>query len=253
MTPWRAALLRASIDEALVALGAVSAEPTWVLSNHDVVRVVSRLGVAQPNERSRREVELDETAEPDLDLGTRRARAAALLMLALPGGAYVYQGEELGLWEVLDLPDEVLADPIWERSGHTRRGRDGARVPLPWTADGPSFGFGPSNGARPWLPQPAAWAAMAAERQAADPASMLELYRSALRIRREHPGLGSGPMRWRDAPEGVLSIAREGGFLLVVNVEGAAVELPSHREVLLASGPLEGSRLPPNAAVWLQT
>ena len=142
-TPWRAPLLRASIDEALVALAAVSAEPTWVLSNHDVVRVVSRLGLPQPDVRNW-ELELDdETAEPDLDLGTRRARAAALLMLALPGGAYVYQGEELGLWEVLDLPDEVLADPIWERSGHTRRGRDGARVPLPWTADGRSFGFRP--------------------------------------------------------------------------------------------------------------
>ena len=207
----------------------------------------------QPDERSRREVELEATVEPDLDLGTRRARAAALLMLALPGGAYVYQGEELGLWEVLDLPDDVLADPIWERSGHARRGRDGARVPLPWTADGGSFGFGPADGARPWLPQPAAWAAMAVDRQAGDPASMLELYRAALRIRRTHPGLGIGPMRWQEAPEGVLAIAREGGFLLVVNVEAASVELPGHREVLLASGPLEGSRLPPNAAVWLQT
>ena len=117
-TPWRAPLLRASIDEALVALAAVSAEPTWVLSNHDVVRIVSRLGLPQPNERNW-ELELDdETADPDLDLGTRRARAAALLMLALPGGAYVYQGEELGLWEVLDLPEEMLADPIWKRSGH---------------------------------------------------------------------------------------------------------------------------------------
>jgi alpha-glucosidase len=157
------------------------------------------------------------------------------------------------LWEVLDLPDEGLADPIGERSGHARRGRDGARVPLPWTADGRSFGFGPSGGARPWLPQPAAWSAMAAERQALDPGSMLELYRSALRIRREHPGLGSGPMRWRDSPKGVLSIEREGGFLLVANVEGAPVEVPSHSGVLLASGPLDGARLPPNSAVWLQT
>jgi alpha-glucosidase len=252
-TPWRAELLRASIDEALVALAAVSAEPTWVLSNHDVVRVVSRLGMPQPTERTWRDVELDKTARPDLDLGTRRARAAALVMLALPGGAYVYQGEELGLWEVLDLPDEALRDPIWERSGHTRRGRDGARVPMPWTATDPSFGFGPSGGAQPWLPQPAGWAGMAVERQAGDPRSMLELYRAALRIRREHPGLGSGPMRWRDAPKGVLSIEREGGFLLVANVEGASLELPTHRDVLLASGPLEGGRLPSNSAVWLQT
>jgi alpha-glucosidase len=195
---------------------------------------------------------LDGTERPDVELGTRRARAAALLLLALPGGAYVYQGDELGLWEVLDLPDEALRDPIWERSGHTRRGRDGARVPMPWTVNGPSFGFGPADGAPPWLPQPAAWSRMAVERQAGDAGSMLELYRSALRIRRDHPGLGSGPMRWREAPPGVLSIERDGGFRLVVNVEDTPVDLPKHRRVLLASGPFDGSRLPPNSAVWLE-
>jgi alpha-glucosidase len=251
-TPWRADLLRESIDAVLVALGTVGAEPTWVLSNHDVVRVVTRLGLPQPHRRSWLDVELDGTERPDVELGTRRARAAALLLLALPGGAYVYQGDELGLWEVLDLPDEALRDPIWERSGHTRRGRDGARVPMPWTVKGPSFGFGPADGAPPWLPQPAAWSRMAVERQAGDAGSMLELYRSALRIRRDHPGLGSGPMRWREAPPGVLSIERDGGFRLVVNVEDAPVDLPKHRRVLLASGPFDGSRLPPNSAVWLE-
>ena len=251
-TPWRADLLRESIDEVLVALGGVGAEPTWVLSNHDVVRVVTRLGLPQPRRRSWLDVELDGTERPDVDLGTRRARAAALLMLALPGGAYVYQGEELGLWEVLDLPDDALRDPIWERSGHTRRGRDGARVPMPWTAAGPSFGFGPAGGAPPWLPQPAAWSRMAVDRQAGDPGSMLELYRAALRIRRDHPGLGSGPMRWLESPKGVLAFERDNGLVVVVDVEGAPVDLPKHRRVLLASSPFDGSRLPPNSAVWLE-
>ena len=253
LTPWRAALLRASIDEALVALGAVSAEPTWVLSNHDVVRVVSRLGVPQPNERSRREVELDETAEPDLDLGTRRARAAALLMLALPGGAYVYQGEELGLWEVLDLPEEVLADPIWERSGHTRRGRDGARVPLPWTADGRIV--------RVRAVERRATLVAATRRLGRDGRSPAggrpRLDARAVPLGPPHPARASrsrlGPDALARCPGGRAVDRARTRFLLVVNVERAPVELPGHREVLLASGPLEGLRLPPNSAVWLQT
>jgi alpha-glucosidase len=252
-TPWRANLLRQSVDEALVALGEVSAQPTWVLSNHDVVRVVSRLGVSQPNQRQWHDVELDPSSRPDLRLGLQRARAAALLMLALPGGAYVYQGEELGLWEVLDIPDDALQDPIWERSGRTRRGRDGARVPMPWTEDGPSLGFGPPDGAPPWLPQPADYAGVAVERQQGDPDSMLELYRRALRIRREHPGFASSSMRWLESPKGVLVFEREHGLVVVVNVEGSRIDLPAHREVLLASTPLDELRLPPNSAVWLRT
>ena len=252
-TPWRATLLRQNIDDALAALAEVSAEPTWVLSNHDVVRVVTRLGMPQPDERRWRDIEVDPSSDPDLVVGTQRARAAALLMLGLPGGAYVYQGEELGLWEVLDIPEEALQDPIWKRSGRTRRGRDGARVPMPWIGDGASFGFGPPDGSAPWLPQPAAYGRLAVARQQGDPKSMLELYRQALRIRREHPGLGSGPMRWRDAPPGVLAFERGAGLVVVVNVEGPAAELPKHRKVLLASGPLDGGRLPPNTAVWLET
>ena len=253
LTPWRAALLRASIDEALVALGAVSAEPTWVLSNHDVVRVVSRLGVPQPNERSRREVELEPTVEPDLDLGTHRARAAALLMLALPGGAYVYQGEELGLW---GGPGPAGRGAGGSHLGalrtHTARSGWGARAAA---VDGGRSILRVRAGRR------RAALVAATRRVGRDgrlpaggrPGLDAELYRSALRIRRAHPGLGTGPMQWQEAPEGVLSIAREGGFLLVVNVEGASVELPGHREVLLSSGPLEDSRLPPDTAVWLQT
>ena len=137
LASWDAAGLRAAIDTSIDALAEVGAPPTWVLSNHDVVRHVTRYGGGA--------------------LGVRRARAAALLMLALPGGAYVYQGEELGLPEVHDLPDEVRQDPTFLRTGGAERGRDGCRVPIPWSGSASPFGFGPA-GRRPWLPQPSTWA-----------------------------------------------------------------------------------------------
>jgi alpha-glucosidase len=251
MTPWRSNPLRETIDESLAGLAAVETIPTWVLSNHDVPRVVTRLGRPQPDVRQW----LDDAAPddaPDLETGTRRARAAALLMLSLPGGAYVYQGEELGLSDVLDLPDELLQDPTWERSGRTHRGRDGARVPIPWTRTGPSLGFGPAEGARPWLPQPAAWSALSIEAQSGAVGSMLEHYRAALRIRREHPGFRGGTLGWCDAPDGVLAFERAGGLLVVVNVDAEPADLPAHRAVLLASGPLSDGRLPRDTAVWLE-
>jgi alpha-glucosidase len=221
---WDAGALRAVIDRTLEALHAVGAPATWVLSNHDVVRHVTRFG------------------------SRRRARAAVLLMLALPGGAYLYQGEELGLEEVEDLPEAVLADPTWERSGHTRRGRDGCRVPLPWSGTAPPFGF--TSGAA-WLPQPQRWRELTAEAQTADPDSMLWLYRTALATRREHPALGDGTMTWLPAPEGVLSFAREPGFACVVNLSAGPCALPEGASVLLASGPLDDGCLPPDTAVWL--
>jgi alpha-glucosidase len=234
---WDAVALREVIDRTLGALQAVGAPATWVLSNHDVVRHVTRFG-----RRS--------TGELDLALGRRRARAALLLMLALPGGAYLYQGEELGLEEVEDLPEAVLADPTWERSGRTRRGRDGCRVPLPWSGTAPPFGFTP-DGVPPWLPQPARWRTLTARAQAADPGSMLRLYRAALATRREHPALGDGTLTWRPARDGVLSFAREPGFGCVVNLSAEPYELPADARVLLASTPPDGNRLPPDAAVWL--
>ncbi|SFW84691.1 glycoside hydrolase family 13 protein [Amycolatopsis australiensis] len=230
---WDAGALRAVIDRTLEALPPVGAPATWVLSNHDVVRHVTRFAPGG-----------------DLARGTRRARAALLLMLALPGGAYLYQGEELGLAEVEDLPEAVLADPTWERSGHTRRGRDGCRVPLPWSGTAPPFGFGPEGGS-PWLPQPAHWRTATAEAQAADPASMLSLYRAALATRRGHPALGDGTMTWLPSSSGVLSFAREPGFACLVNLSDEACELPGDARVLLASVPPEDGRVPPDAAVWL--
>ncbi|MGW5608952.1 glycoside hydrolase family 13 protein [Streptomyces sp. NPDC003753] len=251
MASWDAKDLRAVIDDSLAMLGAVGAPATWVLSNHDVMRHVSRYG-----RRTVKRWLANERYEPegplDLELGIRRARAAALLMLALPGGAYVYQGEELGLPEVEDLPESVLQDPIWERSGHTERGRDGCRVPIPWSGHSAPFGFSPEGAsAAPWLPQPADWGERSVEAQTGDETSMLELYRRALRVRREHPALGDGTLAWLDAPAGVLALRREPGFVCVVNLSSEAYRLPDHTSVLLASGPVEDGLLAPDQAAWL--
>jgi alpha-glucosidase len=190
----------------------------------------------------------------DPALGTRRARAAILLALALPGSAYVYQGEELGLPEVADLPDEVLQDPMWRRSNGADRGRDGCRVPLPWSGSEPPFGFSPpAAAAAPWLPQPGAWRDLTAEAERADPGSMLNLYREALRLRRAEDSLGDGPLRWLEAPAGVLSFARDPGLACVVNLSPAPVPLPDHRELLLSSNSLTGKgELPPDTTAWLR-
>ncbi|GCD96734.1 glycoside hydrolase family 13 protein [Embleya hyalina] len=231
-TDWAAPALREVIDASLAGAAGVGAPATWVLSNHDVHRHVTRYG--------------------DGETGLRRARAAALLTLALPGSVYVYQGEELGLPEVLDLPDEVLQDPRWERSGHAERGRDGCRVPLPWSGGRAPYGFGAPGGAPTWLPQPSDWAGLSVEAQWDDPASTLSLYRSALAIRRAHPDLGDGAeLRWLPSPEGTLVFRRGAGPVCAVNLGGEPVRLPEYGPVLLASGELLGAGvLPGDTAVW---
>ncbi|TWD81854.1 alpha-glucosidase [Kribbella amoyensis] len=244
---WDAKELREVIDHTTENLWAVGAPATWVLSNHDTIRHRSRYGRDQ-----RDALEGAGVVPTNLELGLRRARAAALLELALPGGAYIYQGDELGLPEVEDLPEESLDDPTWERSGHTVRGRDGARVPIPWGGAEPPYEFGPSD-LQPWLPQPDNWAALTAEAEAGDPDSHLNLYKAALRIRREHPGLGEGRLAWdEDAPAGVLSFTRDPGFRCVVNLSEHPADLPPHANILLASEPLAGDKVPVDAAVWLQ-
>ena len=250
---WSEPRLREAIDDSLRVLGAVGAPATWVLSNHDQTRHVTRLGRASatsPVPLGAAGSAVGAGTPVDLELGRRRARAALLLMLALPGTVYLYQGEELGLEEVEDLPEALLQDPVWRRSGHTVRGRDGCRVPLPWSGDAPPFGFGP-EGTTPWLPQPAAWAERSAERQAGDPASMLELYRTALRVRGEHPGFRGDGLGWLEAPSDVLRFERPGGLEVVVNLGSEPVAVAADRPVLLASRPLEDGRLPGDAAVWL--
>lgn len=243
-THWDAAELRKVIDASLEAMRPVGAPTTWVLSNHDVTRHATRF--ANPAGLG---TQLREAG--DRELGLRRARAATLLMLALPGSAYLYQGEELGLPDVTDLPDEVRQDPSFGRASGQDGFRDGCRVPIPWTAEGSSYGFG-SGGS--WLPQPAQWAELSVETQTGDPGSTLELYRSALAVRRVQPGMGAGEsVEWLDAPEGVLSFARD-GFVCTANTTGAPVRVPAHGRVLLANDTVHitggEAELPADTTVW---
>ena len=252
---WDATEFRRTIDATLAAHAPVDAPATWVLSNHDVTRHVTRYGRVDTtftHDPAHRQSQHGSFS--DFALGTRRARAAVLLSFALPGSVYIYQGEELGLWEVEDIPDSARQDPMFARSGGTNPGRDGSRVPLPWSGQQPPFGFSPQRATgEPWLPQPAAWRDFTAEAETGDPTSMLELYRSALRIRHAETGLGDGPMSWLDAPPDVLAFARPGGFLCFANLSDVAVALPEHAEVLLTSGPLDDGLLPTDSAVWLRT
>ena len=246
--PWDATAMREAIDLTLAAHGPVGAAATWVLSNHDVTRPVTRYGRAE----SSFSFAAKRFGTPtDLALGRRRARAAAVLTAALPGSLYVYQGDELGLPEAEDLPPGVLTDPMHFRSGGIDPGRDGCRVPLPWDGDRPPFGFSPP-GTATWLPQPEDWADLTVTTQLADPASTLNLYRQLLRVRRSEPSLGDGELGWLDAPPKVLAF-RRGAIACVLNTGADAVELPANSEVLLASAPLEDGRLPADTAVLLRT
>ncbi|MCT4351799.1 glycoside hydrolase family 13 protein [Streptomyces sp. Je 1-79] len=252
--PWEPGALRAVIDGTLAQHALVGAPATWVLGSHDATRVVTRYGRADTSFTERHQ-----PAPVDLDLGTRRARAAALLSFALPGAVYVYQGDELGLWEVEDIPVHLRQDPAVQQSGGTDPGRDGCRVPLPWEGDEAPFGFSPSDvgtegteATEPWLPQPPAWKDHTVAAESGDPASTLELYRAALHIRRTEPALGDGPLEWLDAADGVLAFTRGHGFVCLVNFTAGPVELPAHTEPLLSSGPLAGGLVPPDTTVWFR-
>ena len=254
--PWDAAQLRESIDSMLAAHEPVGAPSTWVLSNHDVTRPVTRYG----REDTSFAFATKRFHTPtDLALGMRRARAAALLSAALPGSLYVYQGDELGLPEAESIPLESLQDPMHFRSEGVDPGRDGCRVPLPWSGTEPPYGFTPEGASSaPWLPQPSDWANLTVEAEAGDTGSMLSLYRTALSIRRSHPALGDGELTWLDGdgfgPEsGVLAFSRGLGFVSVTNLSGAPVELPSYTRLLLASTPLENGLLPSDSTAWLRT
>ncbi|WP_328539122.1 glycoside hydrolase family 13 protein [Streptomyces sp. NBC_00344] len=243
-TPWDADRLREVIDVSLAAMRPVGAPATWVLSNHDVTRHATRFANPPGGTQIR--------TAGDRELGLRRARAATLLMLALPGSAYVYQGEELGLPDVTDLPDEVRQDPSFFRAAGQDGFRDGCRVPIPWTTTGSSYGFG-SGGS--WLPQPDSWSGLSVQAQSGDPASTLELYRSAIALRRELPGLGAGEsVDWLPGmPAGVLAFARP-GFVCTVNTTGRAVRIAAPGRAVLASTevtPADGEVvLPEDTTVW---
>ncbi|GAA2731203.1 glycoside hydrolase family 13 protein [Pedococcus aerophilus] len=244
--PWEAGALRAVIDDTLASFAPTGTPSTWVLTSHDEIRPVTRYGRTTTSSYF---ITDGEGEVPDLELGTRRARAAAMLMLALPGGAYIYQGEELGLPNVDDLPDEVLQDPMFLRSGGQMRGRDGCRVPLPWSGTVPPFGFSP-DGVQPWLPQPSTWRDLTVEAELADPDSMLSLHRTVLRLRRQTPGLAEAGLAWRKSAESVLDFDRGQALRCVVNLSDNPVPLEG-ATVLVSSVPLEDGALPPDAAVWL--
>jgi alpha-glucosidase len=229
-TDWRAAELRDTIDGTNDSLGEVGATATWVSENHDVTRLPTRYGGGED--------------------GRTRARAAALLLLALPGTAFLYAGQELGLEEV-DLPDEARQDPIFFRTHGERIGRDGCRVPVPWEAGGAGLGF---TSGEPWLPMPPEWAGQSVEAQRDDPASSLSLYRAALGLRRESPALLEGTFAWRESPAGTLVFERTAGgetVVCAVNVSGEPFALPA-AELLLASDPSVEDTLPAGSAAWLR-
>jgi alpha-glucosidase len=232
---WDAAELRAAVQETVASHDAVGASPTWVLSSHDEVRHLTRLAPGADHEQAE-----------------RRARAAALLLLGLPGSAYLYQGEELGLPEVLGLPDELRQDPSFARSGGATGFRDGCRVPLPWSGDAPPFGFGPA-GSTPWLPQPTDWSQLTVGAQRQDEGSVLHLYTAALRLRRELRAERARPLSWLDLGDGVVAF-RLGRFGCVVNVDAPAVRLDEGlgRVRLRSDGPaLHDRTLPADTAAWL--
>jgi alpha-glucosidase len=199
--PFEADSFRRSIEETITGLAAADGVPTWTLNSHDVHRSVTRYGLIEPVALQTADLNALRTrarGRVDVDLGIRRAKAATLLALALPGSVYLYQGEELGLPEVQDLPDDARQDPIWERSGHAEHGRDGCRVPLPWTTDSDrAFGFLPEGyvgAGEPWLPQPSWFSDYAAAPQADDPSSVLSFYRTALRARSRVDA--TSPLEW---------------------------------------------------------
>ena len=250
--PWRAELMRSVIDDAIAAAATVGAPPTWVLSNHDVTRTVTRFARSQPAQLVGTDWERSRWADEDPDhaLGRKRARAAALVQLALPGTAYVYQGEELALEEIEDLPDDVRQDPTWAQSGFTDVGRDGCRIPLPWTDSTPPYGFAAQAGAATWLPQPGHWAEHSVEAQDRDPDSTLNLYRAALRLRRTL-WRDAGDVKWLAVSPDVAAFER-GDAQCWVNTGTDAVPLPEFGAVALASAPGVERVLPPDCAVWLR-
>lgn len=246
---WDCDQLRASITETLAAHASIGAPPTWVLSNHDVTRPVTRYG----RDDSSFAFEKKRFGTPtDIELGTRRARAALLLCAALPGSVYIYQGEELGLPEDEELPREAIEDPMHFRSGGVDPGRDGCRVPLPWTEQSATnFGFSGTDDPDPaWLPQPEWWGQYAVERESADPGSMLSFYREVLALRRTHSDLGRSGFAWSQAGSTCLAF-RRGAISCVVNFGPGPVALPEG-DLVLASGPVEGRMIGPDVAAWLR-
>ncbi|WP_328701912.1 glycoside hydrolase family 13 protein [Aestuariimicrobium ganziense] len=265
LAPWDAAAFRQIAESNLALADQSGASTTWVLSNHDIVRHVTRYGLpigageqeGMPGTAAAKAYVLSDGAAPEFDeeLGRRRAAAGTMLILALPGSSYLYQGEELGLKEVIEIADDQRQDPTFFRSPGVDKGRDGCRVPLPWTPTGTSYGFGVGDQVAPaHLPQPEWFADFAVSVQDEDPSSMLNLYRKALGLRRGL--LGDETVTFHDSGEGVLHVERPGGWHSVTNFTQAAADVPevlAGAEVLLSSSSDEVSgEVPANTTVWFR-
>jgi alpha-glucosidase len=246
--PWDAEHVYDSIESTLAAHATVDAPATWVLSSHDVARQASGNGHADSS-FARASKRSDTPA--NLELGTRRARAAALLAMALPGSLCISQGEELGLPEVEDSAPERRQGPMWQRSGGVDPGRDGSRIAIPWAGDHPPYGFAADGAARPWLDPPVDWGSLTVSAQALHESSMLSLYRAGLRLRRDAPWGDEDGLQWLAAPRSVIAFTRGEGFSCFVNLGREPADLPAGAQVLIASSELEGGALPPDTAVWL--
>ncbi len=258
--PWDAKALTDAIEESTGAFAAVGAPTTWVIDNHDTTRSVTRYaraseltGAYVPEGADLSPLTLDEFYR-----GSSRVRAMTLLYLALPGSAYIYAGQELGLPEITDIPEELLQDPIFERTKGKSRGRDGCRVPLPWEGTVPPYGFAPDGSEDTWLPQPDNWQALTQQAEAKDPQSMLNLYKTMLELRAENPALGTGEISWLQDPQAAeetntIRVKLESSdktqtVLVLLNLGSKPVDIPAG-DILLASGPLQDQQLPENAAV----
>ena len=243
--PWDAGSYRTIIQDNLDLAGQSGTSSTWVFSNHDVVRHATRYGLGVHNNGRDWLVTGGTSPVEDRVIGLARARAATLLALALPGSTYLYQGEELGLPEVAEIPAELRQDPTFERTHGAQVGRDGCRVPLPWTEDAPSFGFGDAVA---HLPQPAWFADYAVSRQEQDAASTLALYRAAMALRRRLQS--EERIEWVKAGPTGVGFRRPNGWESITNVGDTPI--PGPDQVILTSDPTLHYRgvVPPNTTVW---
>jgi alpha-glucosidase len=250
---WSATGFRDSIDATLASVPSGGGVPAWTLNNHDVHRAVSRYGLVAREPMYTVDANAARTrprGQVDVELGVRRARAAALLLLALPGSAYLYQGEELGLPEVMDIPAGQRRDPIWIRSGQREFGRDGSRVPLPWRPHGATLGFSPDGAAEPWLPQPDWFSRFAVETEDADPTSTLSLFRSALLLRRSL--FVGDAFEWLDAGrDDVLAFGNGTGVNVTVMGERPFIPPASWGDIAMRSDSGMTPELAPGTSAWI--